>query len=89
MEFQYGQHGGHVQEIKLKIDFQDGGHGGHFGFLIGTILSILDLQVTPMIPTKFRVSWPFCSGERAKNIFSRWLPYWPSWISDQNDFSYV
>ena len=41
-----------------KIDFQDGGHGGHFGFPIGTILAIFDLQVTPMLPIKYRVNWP-------------------------------
>ena len=44
-----------VQEKKLNIDFQDGGHGGHLGFLIRTILAIFDLQVTLMLPTKFRV----------------------------------
>ena len=68
-----------VQEKKQKIDFQDGGHGGHLGFLIGTILAIFDLQVTPMLPSKFGVNWPFGSGEEAKNRFSRWRP---SWISD-------
>ena len=51
----------------------------------GTILAIFDLQVTPMLPSKFGVNWPFGSGEEAKNRFSRW---WPSWISDQHDFSY-
>ena len=35
-----------------------------------------------MLPTKFRVNWPFSSGEEAKNRFSRWLPWRPSWISD-------
>ena len=74
-----------VQEKKRKIDFQDGGHGGHLGFLIGTILAIFDLQVTLMLPSKFGINWPFCSGEEAKNRFSRWRP---SWISDQHDFSY-
>ena len=34
-----------------------------------------------MLPTKFRVNWPFGS-EEAKNRFSRWLPWWPSWILD-------
>ena len=43
-----------VQEKKRKIDFQD---GGHLGVLIGTILAIFDLQVTPMIPTKYQVNW--------------------------------
>ena len=58
-----------VQEKKRKIDFQDGGHGGHLGFPIGTILAIFDLQVTPMLPSKFEVNWPFGSGEEAKIDF--------------------
>ena len=73
-----------VQEKKRKIDFQDGCHGGHLGFPISLILAIFDLQVTPMLLSKFGVNWPFRSGE-AKNRFSRW---WPSWISDQHDFSW-
>ena len=76
-----------VQEKKRKIDFQDGCHGGHLGFPIGTILAIFDLQVTPMLPSKFGVNWRFGS-EEAKNRFSRWQPWRPSWISDRNDFSY-
>ena len=51
------------------------------------ILAIFDLQLTPIIPTKFQVSWPFGSGE-AKNRFSRWRPWWPSWISDWKDISF-
>ena len=47
-----------VQEKKRKIVFQDGGHGGHLGFRIGTILAISDLQVTPMLPTKYQVNRP-------------------------------
>ena len=46
------------------------------------------LQVTPMLPTEFRVNWPFGWGEEAKNIFSKWRPCRPSWISNYNDFSY-
>ena len=42
-----------VQEKKGKIDFQD---GGHLGFPIGTILAIIDLQVTLMVPSKFGLS---------------------------------
>ena len=41
-----------------------------------------------MLPSNFRVNWPFDSGEEAKNRFSSWLPRQPSWISDPNDFSY-
>ena len=73
------------QEKKQKIDFQD---GGHLGFQIGMILAIFDLQVTPMFPSKFEVNWPFGSGEEAKNRFSRWPPWRPSWITDRHDFSY-
>ena len=40
---------------ELNIDFQDGGHGDLLGFLIRRILAIFDLQVTLMLPTKFRV----------------------------------
>ena len=34
------------------IDFQDDGHGGHLEFPIGTVLTIFDLQVVPIFPTK-------------------------------------
>ena len=51
-------------------------------------LSIFDQQVAPIVPTKFQVIWPFGSGEEVKNRFSRWLPLQPSWIYDQNNFSY-
>ena len=77
-----------VQEKKQKIDFQDGHHGSHLGFLIGTILAIFDLQVTPMPPTMFGVNWLLGSEEEVKNRFSRCLPWWPSWISDRHDFSF-
>ena len=33
-----------------------------------------------MLPSKFGVNWPFGSGEKAKNRFSRWPPWRPSWI---------
>ena len=71
----------------ISIYRQDDGHGGHLGFLIGTIIAIFDLQVTPILPTKFNVNKQFDSGEEAKNRFSRWPPWQTSWISDQKDFS--
>ena len=74
--------------VNWAWSFEQTLNGGHLGFTIGTILAIFYLQVTPMLPTKFRVNWPFSSGEEAKNRFSRWLPWWPSWISDWHDFSY-
>ena len=44
-----------VQKKKRKINFQD---IGHLGFLIETILAIFDLEVTQMLPTKFRINLP-------------------------------
>ena len=33
------------------------------------------------------VYYPFGLEEKVQNRFSTWLLGWPSWISDQNDFS--
>ena len=38
---------------EMKTDFQDSSHGSHLGFQIRTIISIFDLQVNLMFPTKF------------------------------------
>ena len=78
---------GSIQE-KFKIDNQDGNCRGQLVFLIGAILAILDLQVTLMILTKFQVSWPFGSGEEARKKKLRLPPWRPTWIYDQNNFSY-
>ena len=69
-----------------KTDFQDGCHGGRLGFPIDMILAIFDPQVTPMLPSKFGIYWPFGSGEEAKNTCSRWRP-WPSWKFDLHDLA--
>ena len=53
------------------------------------ILAFFYIQVTPMLPTKFQINWPFCSAEEAKHRFSRWRPWHPYWISNRNDFIYV
>ena len=55
-----------MQEKKQKIDFQNGGHPG---FPIGMRLDIFDLQVTLMLPTKFRVNRLLGLGEKAKIDF--------------------
>ena len=47
-----------------KIDFQD---GGHLGFLIGSILTIFDLQVTLMLPRKLE-STGFLVQEKKRKI---------------------
>ena len=41
----------------------------HLGCPIGTILAIFELHVTPMLPSKFGVNWPFGSREKAKIDF--------------------
>ena len=41
-----------------------------------------------MLPTKFQVNGLLGLGEEVKKRFSRWPPWWPSWISNQHDFSY-
>ena len=56
------------QEKKRKLYFQVGGHGGRQGLRIGMILTIFALQDTPMLPTKFQVSWPFGSGEESGEL---------------------
>ena len=64
-------------------------------FKMAAMATILDFRlnhlsyfwsaVTPMLPTKFQVNWPFGSGEEEKNRFSRWRP---SSFFDWNNFSY-
>ena len=70
-----------VQEKNFNIDFQD---GGHLGFPIRMFLATFDLQVTSTLPMKFQVN----QDKKVQNRFSTWLLGQPSWISDQNDFSY-
>ena len=88
-----------VQEKKFNIDLQD---GGRLGFPVRMILAIFDLQVTLILPIKFRVNWSFGSEKSNNNInnnkkktkkkktvhnrFSAWLPGRTSWIFDQNVF---
>ena len=76
-----------VQEKKLKIDLRWLPWRPSWIF-DWQDLTFFDLQVTPVLPRKFGVNWPFGSGEEAKNRFSRWRPWRPSWISDRHDFSY-
>ena len=48
---------GLLVQKKRKIGFQGG--GDHLGFPIGTILAISNLNVTPMLPTRFQVNLAF------------------------------
>ena len=51
-------------EEAKNMFFQDGRYGGHRGFPIDKILAIFDLQVTPMLPSKFGLS----VQEKKRNI---------------------
>ena len=70
--------------LPIKIDFQEGDYGRHISFPIGTNLAIFDLQITKILPTKFRVNWPFVQKKKCKINILRL----PSSISVRNDFSY-
>ena len=43
-------------------------------FFIVANLAVFDIQVAPILLTKFRVNWPLGSGEKAVKLilFSRW-----------------
>ena len=75
-----------VQEKKLNIDFQD---GGHLGFPIRTILAAF-LSTSHLDTSKTEVLNPvaFLLRRKVQNRFSTWLLGRPSWICNQNDFSY-
>ena len=55
-----------VQEKKFSIDFQG---GGHLGFPFRMIFTTFDLQVTSILPVKFRVNCRFGSGEKIQIDF--------------------
>ena len=52
------------------------------------VLATIDLQVTPMHSTKFRVNWPFGLGEEAQIDFQEGGRGGHLGFSDRNDFSY-
>ena len=67
--------------------FQAVHHGGHLGYLNETNLAILNLHVSQMPRTKFKLNPTYRSGADVVWRFSR-LPLWrPSWIAERNDFS--
>ena len=65
-------------------EFQDGGHLEHWN---RRILAILNFHITPMPPIMFKPNqtYPFIADVISR--FSRWLPWWPSWIWECNHFS--
>ena len=59
-----------------------------FYFRSKQFFNIYNLQVTPKLPTKFQVKWPFGSGDEAKHNLLRWPPWRQSLFTDRNEFSY-
>ena len=77
----------HILILTYELDSEESHQrGGQFGLLIGTSLAIFDLQIAQILPTKFRVKWPFDS-EEVQNRYSRWRLSRPSCISDRNYFN--
>ena len=65
-------------------EFQDGSHLGHWN---NWTLAILNFHNTLMPPIMFKLNQTYCSVADVIWRFSRWLTWWPSWISEQNHFS--
>ena len=65
-------------------EFQDGHRGGHLGCRNGTNLTVLNLHVSLMLPTKFQLDLTYCSGADVVSRFSRWPQ---SWILERKDFA--
>ena len=53
------------------------------------ISATFDLQVTSILQMNFLVNCPFGSGEKVQNRFSTGLLGRPSWISNQNNFTFL
>ena len=73
-------------EEMLFEEFQDGPNSSQLGYPNRTILAILNLYNAPMLPIKFQLNLTYGSGDVVWKI-SRWPPWQPSWILEQNDFS--
>ena len=69
-------------------EFQDGHQGSHLGYQNVMILAILNLCVTVMPSIKFQLNQTVFKRCRLKKFkMAARLPWWPSWISERNDFS--
>ena len=61
-------------------------NGSHLGYWKRTILATLNLYNAPMPPIKFQFNLTYGLGDVIWRI-SKWPLWWPSWISEWNDFS--
>ena len=64
-------------------EFQDGDHLWHWK---RRILAVLNFHNTPVPPIMFKVNQTYPSVADVIWRFSRWLPWWPSWILERNHF---
>ena len=68
-------------------EFRAGHHCGQLGYWNRMILAMLNFHNNPKLPLKFKPNQTYHSGADVTWRFSRWLPWWPSWISEENHFS--
>ena len=68
-------------------EFQDGHHGSHLWYGNRRIVAILNLYNAPIPPIKFPLNLTYGLGGDVVWRISRWPPWQPSWISEQNHFS--
>ena len=68
-------------------EFQAGHRGGQLEYRNGMNLTVLNLHVFPMPPTKFHLNMTYHSRTDVVLIFSSWPPWQPSWILVRNKFS--
>ena len=59
----------------------------HLGYRNGTMLAVLNFHIAPMPPTKFQLKLTYGFAGDVVWRISRWPLWWPSWISERNDFS--
>ena len=65
-------------------EFQAGGHLGNWN---RWTLAILNFHNTPMPPIMFKLSQTYRLVADVIERLSRWLPWWPPWLSERNHFS--
>ena len=70
------------EEMPFK-EFQD----GHLGYQNRTILAILNLYVTPMLPITLQLNQTYALGGGVVSRNSTWPTWRPSWISERNDLA--
>ena len=80
--------------IRVKVwkemsfeEFQDVRCSSHLGCRNETNLTILNLHVFSMPPTKFQLNPTYRLGADVVRGFSSWSPWWSSWVFELNELS--